>query len=71
MTDQATLTARLAEAEDALHELRLGRSAVQVRTSDGKSVSYAAADAGQLQTLSMKRSRNLLDSLAATKQPPQ
>lgn len=50
MTDKATLTARLAEAEAALHELRLGRSAVQVRTSDGKSVVYSAADAGQLQT---------------------
>lgn len=49
MTDKATLTAQLTEAEAALHDLRLGRAAVQVRTSDGKSVSYAAADAGQLQ----------------------
>lgn len=47
MTDTATLTARLAEAEAALHALRIGRAAVLVRT-DTEQVTYAQGDAGAL-----------------------
>jgi hypothetical protein len=47
-TDQ--LTAWLAEAEQALHELNIGRRAVSISSSSGKSVSFTAADVGKLQT---------------------
>lgn len=47
MADTATLTARLAEAEDALHKLRTGRSVVEVRT-ETESVKYTPATIGAL-----------------------
>lgn len=47
MTDTATLTARLQEAETALHRLRMGATAVEVRHDD-VAVKYAPADLGQL-----------------------
>lgn len=34
MADQATLTKRLAEAEEALHQLLMGRQVVQVQSGD-------------------------------------
>lgn len=49
MADTATLQARLDEAEAALHALRVGQSVAQVRTADGKQVSYVATDVGKLQ----------------------
>lgn len=48
MTDTATLMARLAEAEAALHELSTGARVVQVRNDLGEQVSYQPADRAQL-----------------------
>lgn len=47
MADAATLQARLAEAETALHQLMTGSKLVQVRYGD-KDVRYSMADLGQL-----------------------
>lgn len=47
MTDTATLTARLAEAEDALHRLRTGAAVVEIRT-ETETVKYAATNEGSL-----------------------
>jgi len=47
MTDTATLTARLAEAQDALHKLRTGALVVRVKT-ETEEVSYASTDQAQL-----------------------
>ncbi len=47
MTDAATLQARLAEAEDALHRLEMGESVVSVSTGD-RSANYGRADAPRL-----------------------
>lgn len=57
MTDTATLEARLAEAETALHQLEIGGRVVRVRASDGKQVEYAAAEIGPLRAYvaSLKR----------------
>lgn len=48
MTDTATLQARLTEAEAALHDLRIGRGIVQVRSADGEMVTYQPGDAARL-----------------------
>lgn len=47
MTDQAILEARLTEAEEALHKLRLGQAAVSV-SYDGRDTSFKAANIAQL-----------------------
>lgn len=41
-------TAKLQEAEAALHALNLGRSAVEVRDSDGSSIRYTSANSSRL-----------------------
>lgn len=48
MADTATLTARLAEAESALHALNTGTQVVQIRNELGEQVGYAPADLGRL-----------------------
>ncbi|WP_316979973.1 gpW family head-tail joining protein [Shumkonia mesophila] len=48
MTDVATLTTRLAEAEAALHDLLTSRKAVTLRAADGKTVTWQAGDAASL-----------------------
>ncbi len=48
MPDQATLQARLDEAETALHALLTGRREVSVGY-DGRTVTYARTDVGALQ----------------------
>jgi len=45
--ERAVLETRLAEADAALHKLRMGGQAVEVRT-ETESVKYAAADVGRL-----------------------
>ena len=62
MTDTATIEARLMAAEAALHSLQMGQAVTQVRTSDGKQVSYSAADIGQLRAYvrSLKRQLGLI-----------
>jgi hypothetical protein len=45
-TDQ--LTAWLAEAEQAQHDLAIGGKAVSISSSSGKSVSFTASDAARL-----------------------
>ncbi|MFC3674670.1 gpW family head-tail joining protein [Ferrovibrio xuzhouensis] len=47
MTDTATLQARLAEAEAALHALNIGSQRVSI-SFDGKSLTYTPADATRL-----------------------
>ena len=47
MADTATLEARLAGAETALHELAIGKAAVRV-AYDGKDVTFTASNAGVL-----------------------
>lgn len=47
MTDQATLAARLSEAEEALHTLLLGRKPVQVKSGED-TVTYTAGDTASL-----------------------
>lgn len=47
MADIATLKQRLADAEDALHALTLGRKP-QAVTSDSGAVTYTPASAGEL-----------------------
>lgn len=48
MPDTATLEARLAEAEAALHRLLISRQTVQLRRADGSQVEYTAASADSL-----------------------
>jgi hypothetical protein len=48
MTTIHEFQARLHEAEAAYHKLQTGTLAVQVRTSDGKFVTYAEADRAEL-----------------------
>lgn len=48
MATEQQLTAWLAEAEQARHELIMGNKAVTVSTGSGKSVSFAATDLGKL-----------------------
>lgn len=47
MTDTAILEARLAQAEQALHDLSIGKTTASV-SYDGKSVSYTQTNIGQL-----------------------
>ena len=47
MADTATLEARLAEAEAALHDLLVGKKAVQV-DYDGRRTAFAAGEEGKL-----------------------
>lgn len=47
MAEDPTLAARLAEAEEALHQLRTGRAVVEIGT-DTERVKYQPADAAQL-----------------------
>lgn len=49
MADIATLQRRLAEAEDALHALTLGRKP-QAVSSDSGSVTYTPASVGELRS---------------------
>jgi hypothetical protein len=44
----ATLQQLLSEAEAAYHALQLGKSAVEVRDSNGESVRFTAANASRL-----------------------
>lgn len=44
MADLATLQARLADAEDAYHQLSIGRKVVQSRTASGRFLVYTPAD---------------------------
>ncbi|SLN77580.1 gpW family head-tail joining protein [Oceanibacterium hippocampi] len=48
MTDTATLEARLAEAEAALHALLTGEQVAATTDVSGRQVTYARADLGQL-----------------------
>lgn len=48
MATQQQLETWLADAEQARHELMLGRAAVSVSSGSGKSVSYTATDLGKL-----------------------
>lgn len=48
MATQQQLTAWLADAEQARHELIMGNKAVSVSTSSGRSVSFAATDLAKL-----------------------
>lgn len=45
MADLATLQARLAEAEEALHQLSIGKKVVEVQTEGGERVRYQSYDA--------------------------
>lgn len=47
MTDPATLTARLAEAEAALHTVVIGQSEAVI-SFDGKSVTYRSTNVAEL-----------------------
>jgi hypothetical protein len=44
VADLATLQARLTEAEDAYHQLAIGRKVVQSRTASGRFLVYTQAD---------------------------
>lgn len=44
----ATAAQRLVEAQNALHALRIGQSAVEVRDSNGESVRFTAANESRL-----------------------
>lgn len=44
----ATPAERLAEARDALHQLRIGKSVVTVHSAEGDSITYTAADRADL-----------------------
>lgn len=46
----ATLQQLLSEAEAAYHSLQLGKSAVEVRDSNGESVRFTAANASRLKS---------------------
>lgn len=48
MTDDTILRQRLAEAEQALHELTLGASVAGLRDASGRQITYTAADAIRL-----------------------
>lgn len=50
MTDCATKRLRLAEAENALHELMTGTKAVKVGFGPGKSAEYTEANIDKLRT---------------------
>jgi hypothetical protein len=60
MTDPAILRARLAEAEAALHALTLGQKA-QTVSYDGKSVTYTAANIGDLRSYILQLKAQLGD----------
>ena len=47
MTDTAVLTARLSEAEDALHQITIGGGTAMVKY-DGREVMYTKADLNEL-----------------------
>ncbi|ELY4673585.1 gpW family head-tail joining protein [Cronobacter dublinensis] len=53
MTDRITLLKRLKEAEDALHQLMIGKAAVSLSRGDGggnsRSYQYAQADIPRLE----------------------
>jgi gpW protein len=49
MADAATIQARLTEAETALHELVTGTRRVMVRDADGRTVTYAQSQRGELE----------------------
>jgi hypothetical protein len=48
MTDTETLRLRLAQAEQALHDLQMGTSVVSIRDASGRQVNYTPADATRL-----------------------
>lgn len=48
MTDETTLRQRLAEAEQALHDLSLGASVAGLRDASGRQINYTPADATRL-----------------------
>ncbi len=59
MTDTATLQARLAEAEAALHKLTIGRGTEAVTHADGRSLRYTAADLAELRAYIQDLKRQL------------
>lgn len=48
MIDRAVLIQRLAEAEEAYHQLSMGKSIVELKDSNGETVKYGQASARQL-----------------------
>lgn len=48
MNDDETLRQRLAEAEQALHEVELGQSTTALRDASGRQVTFTPADAVRL-----------------------
>lgn len=46
--DSVTLQLRLAEAEEAYHQLMTGRSVVMIRDSNGEQIQYSNASASKL-----------------------
>jgi len=46
VTDTATLTTRLSEAEAALHKMLVGETVVRVTKPDGSAVDFAVYDQG-------------------------
>ncbi len=48
MTDIEVLKQRLAEAEEAQHQLAMGRSVVELKDSNGETVKYNQASMRQL-----------------------
>ncbi|BBU54062.1 hypothetical protein KU6B_03270 [Mameliella alba] len=59
----ATLAERLAEAENALHDLLLGQQSVEVRDSNGESVRFTPAKREALRAYI----RQLTDEIAGAK----
>lgn len=48
MTDETTLRQRLAEAEQALHDLTIGGGLASLRDASGRQINYTPADAPRL-----------------------
>ena len=59
MTDRATLTTRLADAESALHALQIGGAEIQVRGADGRMIIYQPGDTAKLQRYISQLQRQL------------
>jgi hypothetical protein len=67
--DEATRTKRLAEAEDALHKLILGRQSVTVIADGGYSVTYTPANIDRLRAYiaELRNARISVVKIAASK----
>ncbi|WP_421906791.1 gpW family head-tail joining protein [Mameliella sp.] len=61
----ATLVERLAEAENALHDLLLGQQAVEVRDSNGESIRFTPARREELR----RYIRELTEEIAGAQKP--